>query len=521
MTSHKRTIWNRLFKTKTGIIFLALVVILVGYFLFKKRTPSFQFVKVERTGISETVSLTGSTASIQSVSLSFANSGTVTHIYSTVGKKVTAGTLLAELNTADLAAALRQAEATVQSQKARLLGLQTGSRPEDIASSQASYDKANQDLANLYNSVNDTSTDSYTKANDAVRTELFTFFSSGDSSQPVLNYQTSNNSAKLSAEATRVAARDALNDWQKELSTLSATTRQTDLENTLTADISRLNVIKNFLQAVSDTLTSNLDTTTLTTNKTHVFTAMTEVNTASKNLNTLSQNIASQKLTVTQLKAALDLKRAGSSPTDISAQQAEVSQAEAGVQSARARLQNSRIVAPISGTIAQFDAKIGQLATAGTTLISITGNGGFEVTAGVSETDIGKIALNDHVKMTLDAFPNETFNGHITYIAPAETVTQGVVNYEVKISFDKNDSRLKSGLTSNIVIETNRKENVLVLPQYAILVNDTGTFVQTVENGKTIDHRVTLGIQDENGNVEILNGVTDGEEVLNIGLKKK
>jgi multidrug efflux pump subunit AcrA (membrane-fusion protein) len=144
---------------------------------------------------------------------------------------------------------------------------------------------------------------------------------------------------------------------------------------------------------------------------------------------------------------------------------------------------------------------------------------GYEVDAGVSEIDIGKVAINDAVSMTLDAFPGETFTGTVFYIAPAETNTGGVISYLTKISFSKPDPRLKSGLTANIDIETKHKDNILILPQYAILQNDQGTFVETVVNNKTAQNPVVLGIEDDKGNVEVVSGVTAGEQVLNIGLK--
>jgi HlyD family secretion protein len=147
------------------------------------------------------------------------------------------------------------------------------------------------------------------------------------------------------------------------------------------------------------------------------------------------------------------------------------------------------------------------------------GRGGYEVDAGVSETDIGKVVLGDKVSMTLDAFPNETFDGSVFYIAPAETNTDGVISYQIKISFDKMDVRFKSGLTANINIETKQEDNALLLPQYAILQNDQGAFVETVSNNKIIQNPVLLGIEDQKGNVEVVSGVTEGEQVLNIGLK--
>ena len=57
------------------------------------------------------------------------------------------------------------------------------------------------------------------------------------------------------------------------------------------------------------------------------------------------------------------------------------------------------------------------------------------------------------------------------------------------------------------------------MPEYAILQNDQGTFVETLQSGAVVDVPVTLGIQDDNGNVEVLSGVTAGEQVINIGLK--
>jgi HlyD family secretion protein len=169
--------------------------------------------------------------------------------------------------------------------------------------------------------------------------------------------------------------------------------------------------------------------------------------------------------------------------------------------------------------VTQQDAKVGQLASPGTPLVSVIGSSGFEIDAGVSETDVGKLAVGNPVTMSLDAFPNETFMGTVFYIAPAQKNTQGVISYQIKISFSKADPRLKSGLTANVDIQTKKKENVLILPQYAILQNDSGTFVETLAGRVSTTSPVRLGIQDQKGNVEIISGVTLGEKVINIGLK--
>ena len=138
----------------------------------------------------------------------------------------------------------------------------------------------------------------------------------------------------------------------------------------------------------------------------------------------------------------------------------------------------------------------------------------------IPEIDIGKVKAGEAVAMTFDAFSGETFNGTISYVNPSETVVQGVVDYLVKILFTKPDARMKSGLTANCTITTQTKNNTLILPQYAVLQNDHGTFVKTLDAQKNaVQEPVALGIQDQNGNVEIVSGVTEGEQVVNIGLK--
>jgi len=250
-------------------------------------------------------------------------------------------------------------------------------------------------------------------------------------------------------------------------------------------------------------------------------------------IQSLLAQITAVRLTLTSTKTTIDnanaafvtaegtlaLAKAGSTANEIDAAQAGVEQAQAGVTSAQANLENGEIIAPISGVVTEQNAKIGQVASPGVSLVSIIGNGGFEVDMGVAETDIGKIVLGDTASMTLDAFPNETFTGVVFYVAPAETNTNGVITYLVKVSFAKPDARLKSGLTANVDIQTKYKDDALILPQYAILQNDQGTFVETLVKNKVEQSPVVLGIEDQEGNVEVVSGVTKGEQVLNIGLK--
>ncbi|HZX73070.1 MAG TPA: biotin/lipoyl-binding protein, partial [Cyclobacteriaceae bacterium] len=292
------------FRSKLGIGILVVIVIIIGYKLFHRK-PVQQLIPVTQGAITESVSLTGNTTPAQSVSLSFNSSGTISHVYSDLGKKVSAGQILAELNVSDLVASLRGAQANVDAQQAKLQGLQNGSRPEDIAASQANVDKANQDLANMYAGISDTSIDSYTKADDAVHTQLDSLFLNGDTN-PTFTFTTSNSQAESNAKVLRVNAAKALVSWHAELGSADQTST-TSQEKLLQDEVGYLSTVRNMLSAVSDALDSavGVNATTLASYKASLSAALTEVNTATKNLNIISQNIASQKLTISQLQATL------------------------------------------------------------------------------------------------------------------------------------------------------------------------------------------------------------------------
>lgn len=514
---------TKFLKSKWGIGLVVLVVIAGGYaFLSHRGGSTYQFITVTQGSVIETVSVTGNTTPEKSVALGFQNSGTISRVYYQLGDSVNAGAVIAQLNTGALSAALQQAQANVDAQQANLAGLKAGAQPADIAASQAALAQAEQNLANLYAGIADTATSGYAKANDAVRTQLNALFSSPESSQASLNFSSSNSQAVTDSGTLRVSASTELNAWEQELLSINSSSSASVLTAAISTDLAHLAVVQNLLNRVSDALdgSSSLSASALASDKASVGAGLTEVNAAISSFNTASQNIASQKSAVAQAQANLALKEAGSTPQAIAAQQAQVEQAQAAVAQAQANLAGAEIIAPISGAVTQEDAKVGQQASPGTPLVSIIGNGGFEVDAGVSETDVGKLAVGNPVSMTLDAFPGETFTGSVFYIAPAETNTQGVISYLAKISFDKADPRLKSGLTANVDIQTDKVDNTLILPQYAILQNDSGTFVETLAAGTVTTTPVMLGIQDQSGNVQILSGVTAGEQVINIGLKQ-
>ncbi|MDD2657944.1 MAG: efflux RND transporter periplasmic adaptor subunit, partial [Candidatus Pacebacteria bacterium] len=451
------------------------IILLVGgyWFFVHKSNPVYQFITVTQGSITETVSVTGNTTPTRSVSLGFQNTGTIASVNYSLGDSVGAGAVIAQLSTGNLSAALAQAQANLAVAEANLAALAAGTRPEQLAIYQ---NTVAQDQIALINAI----TSAYAVSDSAVHTTADQFFINPRNSNAALAFILPDAVLGNTITLERIALEPMLVAWSAQVASLPVST--SDPVIAATQAVQNLAQLMTFLNDAAAVLTKGQPTGTITA--TNLATFESNIASARTSVSGALTALASAKTALVGAEGALALAQAGSTPQSIAAGQAQVAQAQAGVAQARANLSGAMIVAPMNGVLTQLDAKVGQLASPGAPLVSIIGYGGFEVDAGVSEIDVGKLAVGNSVTMTLDAFPNETFEGSVFYIAPAQTDTQGVISYQIKISFNKADPRLKSGLTANIDIQTKKKDNVLILPQYAIVQNDNGTFVETL-SGKT------------------------------------
>ncbi|MEK7181212.1 MAG: efflux RND transporter periplasmic adaptor subunit [Patescibacteria group bacterium] len=258
-----------------------------------------------------------------------------------------------------------------------------------------------------------------------------------------------------------------------------------------------------------------LTQSTTDTYRTNINTARTNINTALSSASNQKQTISSRGDTVQKIQDELNLKLAGSTKEQIASQEAQLKQAEAKVALVEAQIQKSVLYSPIAGTVTKQNLRVGEVASPNTTFLSIISESQLEIETNIPEISIGKIASGNNVEITLDAFPGETFTGKVFYIDPAETLVNGVVNFKVKISFDKPDSRLKSGLTTNLIIQTASEPNALILPIYTITEKDSGTFAMKLENDELKETPVTVGMKDAKGSAQILSGVAEGDKVVN------
>ena len=133
MPESSRTL-PKFLKSKWTVGIVIVILLVGGYWFFGRSSGSaYQFISVTQGSITETVSATGNTTPMQSVSLGFQNTGTIAHVYYNLGDQVSAGAVIASLTTASLSAALSQAQANLAVAQANLSALTAGTRPEQLA----------------------------------------------------------------------------------------------------------------------------------------------------------------------------------------------------------------------------------------------------------------------------------------------------------------------------------------------------------------------------------------------------
>ncbi|MEO8431932.1 MAG: efflux RND transporter periplasmic adaptor subunit [Acidobacteriota bacterium] len=151
---------------------------------------------------------------------------------------------------------------------------------------------------------------------------------------------------------------------------------------------------------------------------------------------------------------------------------AAVAQAQATMNQAATDLRNSRIVAPIDGVVVSRQYDVGQTVAASfqaPTLFTIAQDlAKMQVSADVSESDIGRIKIGESVRFTVDAYPERQFRGKVAQIRLNATVNQNVVTYPVIVEVPNEDLLLKPTMTANVTVDVATVQDALRVPNAAL-----------------------------------------------------
>lgn len=259
-------------------------------------------------------------------------------------------------------------------------------------------------------------------------------------------------------------------------------------------------------------------------------TAKTQLATAQSQLNYQTANYKRYKTLFEKgLVAADDFDNAKLSYTQAKEQ---VVSAKEEVQRAQTNLGYATITSPIDGVVLSKSVEEGQTVAASFStpeLFTIAQNlTNMQVVADVDEADIGDVKEGERVSFTVDAYPDDTFEGEVKQVRQEATTTNNVVTYEVVISAPNADLKLKPGLTANVTIYTAERKGVLSVPSKALRFTpqketvgkmkivdaaNAKNKVWTIEGNSIVAHKVNIGMTDGT-NTQIVGGIAEGTKVI-------
>ena len=177
-------------------------------------------------------------------------------------------------------------------------------------------------------------------------------------------------------------------------------------------------------------------------------------------------------------------------------------------------LSYTEIRAPISGTLSQRLVKLGNQINVGQTLFRIDDFDPLEARVAVPERDMQAIKAGQSVQMLVDAMPGKVFVGAVARVSPVVDPKTGT--FDVIAQFNDPSQTLRSGMFGRVNIVTATHDNTLVIPRVALLTEDGTSAVYVVAGGRVARKSVQVGFTAD-GRSEILDGLTDGDQVITLG----
>jgi len=220
-----------------------------------------------------------------------------------------------------------------------------------------------------------------------------------------------------------------------------------------------------------------------------------------------------------------------SSVAQISVDQAKLKQAQAQVQQAQASLDQlneqlsyTTLVSPMDGVVLSRDVEIGDavssilvLGSTATLVMTLGDTTQVYVQGKVDEADIGSVYLGQPARIRVESFPNKTFNGKVTKIAPLGVEKDNVTTFEVRVSIDNPTGELKANMTANAEVLITEHKNALTVPEQSVIYDNQKNAFVFLPDPKQKDgqRKISVKVGISNGSkTEILDGLKEGETVV-------
>ncbi len=262
------------------------------------------------------------------------------------------------------------------------------------------------------------------------------------------NYQAQVDNSRANLAATKAHVRSAEADLKTQQANLVSA--QANVEAARVARANDATTLDRFNDMIKDSIVAQSD-----------------YDTAKANADTSKAKYDQAVAAAAQVAAQINASKA-----QLEQARAQAQQAQADLDKALVTLEYTNIYSPVDGVVISRNVDVGQTVAASlqAPLLFVIANDltKMQVNASVDEADIGRITRSAIVQFTVDAFPNDRFNGKIAEVRLDPQTVQNVVTYSVIVSVDNSALKLKPGMTANITITTDSRANVLKLPNAAL-----------------------------------------------------
>ncbi|MCX6757550.1 MAG: efflux RND transporter periplasmic adaptor subunit [Candidatus Nomurabacteria bacterium] len=494
-------------------IIIAILVILIVRYVYQKVTNTagdtrYITTKVQKGTIIASVTGTGQVSVSSQIDIKPKVYGQITWVGISAGQKVNHGQALLSIDSRDAEKAVRDAQVSLESAKISLEKLKI----------QNSNDNLNADLIKAYD-------DGFTSVSNAFL-DLPSVVTGLEDTLGLSNL--SDNSARMSgsiaqdyrktAEETYYKAQSAFEKNRIDYRSISNISSKQDIEKIIIETYETTKIISD---AVKNSV-NFVDYMAEDTGRTSDFaSSKNTLSTYTNTTNTHLSNLLSIKTSIKNYKDAFI-----NSDFDIQASELSVKQKENALQDAKDKLADYTVRAPFSGVISVLNAKLGDNTSSGSIATIITSHQLAEIS--LNEVDVAKIKLAEKATLTFDAIPDLSISGKVEEIDSVGKIDQGVVTYNVKISFDTQDMRVKPSMSVSASIVTDTKTDILFVPNSAVKSNNKGNYVEIFDAplvkstdglagkiSKVIPNKIQVEIGISNDSqTEIISGVKEGDDVI-------
>ncbi|MDI6603118.1 MAG: efflux RND transporter periplasmic adaptor subunit [Patescibacteria group bacterium] len=491
-----------------AILLLIVFVGIIGYLMWgKDKSLKNNFFIVEKQDLVQEISVVGKVKPVESINLAFERTGVLSSVFIETGQKVEKGTLLAQLDITDAEKRVEDAKVNLENAKLALdkINLQKEQLlrgdilnkvyEEGLTVLSGFYDKTMTILDSLDNILFGTELDGreqnikyyaeYNEKFSSVSDRLWRLYQEAEKlhKDGLIDYQL----AKRGSGDIRNKAIKTGYDLAVKLAEIIKSTR--DIVRNLQDFLIKEGLVHG-KESIINEHASTLAQYDLI------------VDGCLKNLIVIINTINDYYDTTESL------------PLEIKTQELLVKQRENELVDAKNNLAKYFLYSPINGVISRQDLRVGEVVTANVPVVEIISDSEFEIVADIYEEDIVKIEIGSLTEISLPAFPKKVFKGKVIFIEPAEKIVDGVVYYEIRIGFDEDPPKgIKPTMTADIIIQTEKRENVLVVPREAIKRVGGKTIVEVFIDDLIQEREVEVGLRGDEM-VEIISGLEKGEKVF-------